>query len=176
MTAGPQAIVLTGVYGVGKSTTAAQIADLLEARGARFAALDLDWLSWAWSEDNTHDDPLDLLMLEHLDLLVRNLLRRGNDRFILAGSVMTTAGWDAIRETMAMPTRLVRLTASLPTIRDRLGHEPTTGREHDLARTERWLADPPGDVPTPDLEIANEGSIVETANAILAWSGWVDEG
>ena len=31
MTAGPQAIVLTGVYGVGKSTTAAQIADLLLA-------------------------------------------------------------------------------------------------------------------------------------------------
>ena len=49
----PQALVITGVYGVGKTTTAAQIADLLEERGAHYAALDLDWLSWAW----TMDDP-----------------------------------------------------------------------------------------------------------------------
>ena len=170
----PEAIVLTGVYGVGKSTMAGQIADLLEERDVRFAAIDLDWLSWAWSEDSTHEDPLDRLMLEHLDLLVRNLRRRGNDRFILAGAVMTEREWDAIRTTMAMPTRLVRLTLPLDLIRERIGNEPTTGREHDLAQTERWLAADGEGVPDPDYEVANDGSIVDTASAILAWTGWLD--
>ena len=141
----------------------------------RYAALDLDWLSWAWTEANDDDDVVDRVMLEHLELLVGNLRRRGNDRFILAGAVMTRAEWHAIEATMAMPVRLVRLTASPATIRRRLAIEPTTGRLDDARQTEAWLADPSDDEPSPDLVIANDGSIVETAEAILAWSGWLDE-
>ena len=170
----PQAILISGVYGVGKSTMAAQIADLLEARGdVRFAALDLDWLSWAWTADDAHAAPVDQLMLEHLGLLVGNLWRRGNDRFILAGSIMREVEWQAIRETMAMPVRLVVLTASPPAIRGRLANEPTTGRLDDLAQTEFWLAEPPPDAPAADLVIPNEGPIAGTAQSILDWSGWL---
>jgi hypothetical protein len=160
------------VYGVGKTTTAIQIADLLEERGLRYAALDLDWLSWAWS-DAPHE-PVDRLMLEHLDLVVGNLRRRGNDRFVLAGAVMTNAGWEAIRATLDMPARLIRLVAPIEVIRPRLASEPTTGRENDARETEAWLSAPDDDVPVPDLEVANTGSVIETARAILAWSGWLD--
>ena len=113
------------------------------------------------------------MMLEHLDLLVRNLRRRGNDRFVLAGTVMTIPEWDAVRATLGMPARLVRLVAPIELIRPRLANEPTTGRLNDERRTEAWLADTGGDLPTPDLVIPNTGSILETAEAILAWSGWL---
>ena len=170
----PQALVISGVYGVGKTTTTGQIADLLEERGAHYAALDLDWLSWAWTTDGP-DEPVDRLMLEHLDLLVRNLRRRGNDRFVLAGAVMSIAAWEAIRETLAMPARLVRLVAPIELIRPRLANEPTTGRQEDERRTEAWIARPGDDLPVAELEVANMGSILETARAILDWSGWLEE-
>jgi hypothetical protein len=171
---GPEALVITGVHGVGKTATTGQIADLLDARGVRYAALDLDWLSWAWTSDDK-DEPVDRLMLEHLDLLVRNLLRRGNDRFVLAGAVMATAEWDAIRETLAMPARLVRLLAPVEAIRSRLANEPTTGREDDARRTEAWLASTQDDRPIAHVEVANEGTILEAAEAILNWAGWLDD-
>ena len=40
------AVLLTGVYGAGKSSVAVELADILEKRGVPFAALDLDWLTW----------------------------------------------------------------------------------------------------------------------------------
>jgi len=176
MPTAPEAIVVSGVYGVGKSIVTAQMADLLEERGVRYAALDLDWLSWAWSDPDDDDEALDRLMLEHLELLVGNLRRRGNDRYLLAGAVMTRAEWHAIETTMGMPVRLVRLTAEPTVIRQRLTNEPTTGRLHDARQTEEWLSEPGADEPTADLVIANDGPILDTAEAILAWSGWLEGG
>ena len=82
--------------------------------------------------------------------------------------------WQAIRDTMAMPIRLVRLTASPEAIRGRLAAEPTTGRVDDAQQTEAWLAAPDPDEPAPDLVIANDGPIVDTATAILDWTGWFE--
>jgi adenylylsulfate kinase-like enzyme len=39
-------VLLTGVYGSGKSSVAREIAYLLEQRGELYALLDLDYLSW----------------------------------------------------------------------------------------------------------------------------------
>ncbi len=39
-------MLVTGVYGSGKSTVIADIGALLESRGARYAVLDVDWLGW----------------------------------------------------------------------------------------------------------------------------------
>ncbi len=39
-------ILITGIYGVGKSTLVETIAGELEERRTRYAALDLDWLGW----------------------------------------------------------------------------------------------------------------------------------
>ena len=41
-----EGVLITGVYGAGKSSVAEEIADALEARGALFGAIDLDWLMW----------------------------------------------------------------------------------------------------------------------------------
>jgi hypothetical protein len=64
--------------------------------------------------------------------------------------------------------------APIEVIRPRPASEPTTGRENDARQTEAWLSAPDDDVPVPDLEVANTGSVIETARAILAWSGWLD--
>jgi adenylylsulfate kinase-like enzyme len=44
---GAEGVLLTGVYGSGKSPVAAELAYLLEHRGEPYALLDLDYLSWA---------------------------------------------------------------------------------------------------------------------------------
>jgi adenylylsulfate kinase-like enzyme len=41
-----EGVLLTGVYGSGKSSVAQEIACLLEQRGEAYALLDLDYLSW----------------------------------------------------------------------------------------------------------------------------------
>jgi adenylylsulfate kinase-like enzyme len=39
-----RALLLTGIFGTGKSSVAEEIAELLEASEQPFAAIDLDWL------------------------------------------------------------------------------------------------------------------------------------
>ncbi len=41
-----EGIVLTGVYGVGKSSVVAEMAYLLEQREIGYGAIDVDWLWW----------------------------------------------------------------------------------------------------------------------------------
>lgn len=41
-----EGVLITGVYGSGKSTVAAEIAYLLEQRRQPYALLDLDFLGW----------------------------------------------------------------------------------------------------------------------------------
>lgn len=45
-TEGPEALVVTGAYGSGKSSVIEEIAVTLEGTDAPFAAIDLDWLGW----------------------------------------------------------------------------------------------------------------------------------
>jgi len=41
-----EAVLVTGAFGTGKTSAIEEIADILEARGVRYGAIDLDWLSW----------------------------------------------------------------------------------------------------------------------------------
>src|SRR3954471_14954586 len=110
-----EAVLLTGVYGVGKSTVAAELADRLAAAGGRYAALDLDWLAWGWSpEGMSHSEDGDPLLLENLGLVVGNYRRRGNDRFVLAGTVEGPAALDALVATVDMLGRGGRLGGGAP--------------------------------------------------------------
>jgi adenylylsulfate kinase-like enzyme len=44
---GAEGVLISGVYGSGKSSVAAEIAYLLERRRQPYALLDLDFLGWA---------------------------------------------------------------------------------------------------------------------------------
>jgi hypothetical protein len=175
----PLAVVLTGVFGVGKSTVLAELADRLEHVGAHYAALDLDWLAWAWpgTDDDEDGEAEHELMLENLASVLANLRRRGNDRYLLALNVATTDRWADLRRTLDMEARLVRLTLPLDEVRRRLATDPTSGRLDDLRRTEEAL-DPAVERaawPVADLELANDRPVGEVAAQVLDWLGWLGD-
>jgi hypothetical protein len=164
-----RALLLTGVFGTGKSAVAAEIAGLLEARGQRYAAIDLDWLCWSNVDGSDHG--------EH-EILGRNLAamaaiyrEAGAQRFVLAGSVENAATLDAIRAAIVVPLAVVRLTAPLTVIEERLGSSPTSGRADDLARAREWIARGTG-WGFQDAVIENVGPIGTTALRVLDVTGW----
>jgi hypothetical protein len=176
----PEAVLLNGLYGVGKTTVLVEMADRMEAAGLRYAALDLDWLAWGWPGADEADADLgdhptaSPLLLEHLSLIVANYLRRGNDRFALAGSVASEAELDRLRDAMAMPLRVVLLTAPLDVVRARLDEEGTSGRGPDAERSESWAAGGEGPEHVPaDLIVDNTRPVAAVASDILDRLGWL---
>lgn len=166
---GVQALLLTGVFGAGKSAVAEEIANVLEAGGCRFAAIDLDWLCWSNAPGAGHD--------EH-EILVRNLAAvaaiyrgAGVQRFVLAGAVPDSATLDALRAAMAAPVLVVRLTAPLPVVEERLAGSSAHGRSDDLVRARAWLAAGMG-VGLEDAIVENVGPVREATLRILEIAGW----
>ena len=58
-----EGVLLTGVYGSGKSSVAQEIAYLLERRGDPYALLDLDYLSWAGTGTGDHAAGFELMLV-----------------------------------------------------------------------------------------------------------------
>ena len=81
-----RALLVTGVYGAGKSTVTAELVDRLDAAGVPVAGIDLDWLGWygapvAWDE---HEDPR--MTLRNLAAMRDAYLEVGVRTFVLAGA------------------------------------------------------------------------------------------
>ena len=169
MQSSPEALVLSGTYGAGKSAVAEEIADILEARGAPFAAIDLDWLSWSNVPGTNHGE-LELLVA-NLEAVVTNYRAAGVRLFVLAYALADLATLEAIRTVMAMPVRVVRLTVPIATIEERLGSAPTRGRADDLVRAREWVAKGI-DAGLEDVEVENVGQLRDTATRTLTAIGW----
>ena len=165
-----EALLLIGVYGSGKSSVAEEIAEVLEAADVRYAAIDLDWLSWANIEDG-HGEAGNRLMLANLAPMLVNFREAGMRRFVLAGSYATRAELESLRATLEMPLRVVRLTVPLSVVEERLSPNPTTGRQHDLEVARKQIA-AREDHGLEDLVVDNDRPISEVAAEIVAWLGW----
>jgi hypothetical protein len=59
-----EGVLITGVYGSGKSSVAAELAYLLDQQHTPFALLDLDYLSWAGPD--TGDRPAEIELMTFL--------------------------------------------------------------------------------------------------------------
>ena len=165
-----QAVLLTGVYGSGKTSVVAEIAAVLEERNMRFAALDLDWLEWfdaGWGRDHTDHG----MMLKNLEGVVANYLAADIEFFVLALWIEGQAELDSIRAGIPMPLKVVRLTVPFETIQERLRADPTTGRIADLDSAAGWLAEGRG-VGMEDFEVSNDRPIRDVAIEVLARLGW----
>lgn len=167
-----RAVVLTGVYGAGKSTTAVEIADRLEAADVPSAVIDVDWLGWysVPGGGDEHDDPR--LTLANLAAMRATYLGAGVRLFVLAWRIRDAAQLDRLRETLRMPLAVVRLDVPLEVIERRLAPDPTASRADDLAVAAADLAAGDEALPAADITVDADRPVEQIADDVLAYLGW----
>jgi hypothetical protein len=166
----PDAVLICGGYGAGKSSVAVEMAELLDAHDIPYAAIDLDWLAWANIADS-HGDAGHRLMLANLAPMIGNYRSAGLTRFILAGLLSSAEERDTIAETLDMPLRVVRLTLGIEEIERRMALDPTSGRQFDLVSAREQVASDVG-AGLEGFSVANDRPIGDVATEIIRWLGW----
>ena len=165
-----EGVLITGVYGSGKSSVAAEIAYLLEQHGERFALLDLDYLSWVGPDTSDRAAEIELLS-QNLAAIVPNYRRVAVTLFVLAYFVRGAAEVQAIRAALDLPLKVVRLAVPLAIIEQRLASDVTSGRRDDLREAAEQIATAEG-AGLEDATIANDRPVHVVAQEIMAFLGW----
>ena len=167
---GGEGVLITGVYGSGKSSVAAEIAYLLEERHRPYAFLDVDFLGWGGADFGEDSDEHGLTMI-NLAAVVANYREAGVGLFVLAYFVAGPDVLRRVREAVGVPLRVVRLAVPLPAIRQRLAADVTSGRQDDLRNAAAQIAAAEG-VGLEDLVVANDRPIAAVTGEIMGWLGW----
>jgi hypothetical protein len=167
---GPEAVLITGVYGTGKTSVTEELAAMLDARDAPYAAIDLDWLIWA-NVDGGHGPAARDLLERNLAAVVRNDLDAGVTRFVLAGYVEDAVQADGLARAVGMPMKVVRLTAPIDVIERRIGG---LGRDEEVEVARAALARSAID-DVGDIVLDGERPLPDLASEIIEWLGWLDE-
>jgi adenylylsulfate kinase len=166
-----EGVLLTGVYGSGKSSVAQEMAYLLEQRGEPYALLDLDYLSWAGTGNEDRAAEFGL-MLQNLAAVTSNYLRAGIHSFVLAYFVRSPGEVQRVREALGLPLRVVRLAVPLHSIEQRLARDVTSGRRDDLRNAASSIATGEG-AGVEDVAISNDRPIGVVAREVMAFLGWL---
>ncbi|HXS62812.1 MAG TPA: hypothetical protein VN767_08050 [Streptosporangiaceae bacterium] len=166
----PDGVLITGVYGSGKSSVAAEIAFVLEDRGEPFALLDLDFLGWGGVPGRGRASEVGL-MAENLASVTANYRRAGVGKFVLAWFVRTQDELDVVRRAVGVPLRVVRLSVPLEQIEKRLASDVTSGRRADLIAAAESIEAGEG-VGLEELAISNDQPITAVAKQILTFLDW----
>jgi energy-coupling factor transporter ATP-binding protein EcfA2 len=165
-----EAVLITGVYGSGKSTVAAEIAYLLEQRRQPYALLDLDFLGWGVNYSD--DDSAGLaLMLRNLAAVVSNYRESRISVFVLAYFVRDQDALRGIRKAVGVPLRVVRLVVPLPDIEQRLAADVTTERQEELREAARQIAAGEG-ARIANVMVPNDRPVAVVARQVMSWLGW----
>jgi adenylylsulfate kinase-like enzyme len=165
-----EGVLITGVYGAGKSSVGAEMAYLLEMRGEAYALLDLDFLIWGGKPGSSELDERQLLVA-NLAAVTGNYRQAGINLFVLAYFARDAAAVQAIREALGLPMRVVRLTVPLAEIRRRAAGDPTTQRQDDLRESEASIAAGEG-TGIEDTVISNDQPVPAVAGQVMTWLGW----
>jgi hypothetical protein len=165
-----EAVLVTGVYGAGKSTVVADIGDLLEKRGDPYGVLDVDWLGWfdAGGGEAVHRR----VQMANIAAVCDGYLAAGVRRLALAWSLRDRDQLDAVRRAVAAPIRVVGLDVDPELVTRRLTADPTAGRQDDLRVAREWLVAGHG-VGLADLHLPGDRPIREASVAICSWLGWI---
>jgi adenylylsulfate kinase-like enzyme len=165
-----RALLVTGVYGAGKSTVTAELVERLDTAGVAVAGIDLDWLGWyaapvAWDE---HEDAR--MVRRNLAAMRDAYLEIGVRTFVLAGAAREADAVERLRGVLRMPMDVVRLEVDGDTVRRRLEGDPTFGRRDDLEVALRDLqaAAPDGGA----LAVDGRRPPADVAAEILELVGW----
>jgi Methylmalonyl Co-A mutase-associated GTPase MeaB len=167
----PAAVLVTGVYGAGKSTVVADIGALLESRGERYGVLDVDWLGWF--DAGAGPQVNERVTLSNVRAVCGAYLEVGVRRLALAWAVGNQAQLEATRQAVGVPMAVVRLQVDSSVVRGRLAHDPTQERrEDDLRVALEWLREDRG-VGLEDLLLPGTPPVRQTSQAICSWLGWL---
>jgi MoxR-like ATPase len=164
-----EALLLTGLFGTGKSTIAEDLAELLDGSPVLHAAIDLDWLTW--TNAVTTRDEEHRMMLSNLRLVVENYRQVGVRRFILARTILGPDEFAGLRDAVDMPLRVVELSVPLDEVERRLVNDPIAARLDDLEQTRAWVAS--GEATGfADLVVVNDRTVRAASIAIAEWMHW----
>ena len=164
-------MLLTGVYGSGKSSIAEEIAYLLEQQGEPYALLDLDYLSWAGTGTDDRSEEFGL-MLQNLAAVTANYRKAGIRLFVLAYFVRDPGEMARVQTALGLPLRVVRLVVPLPDIEQRLANDVTSGRRDDVREAAASIAIAEG-VGVEDVTIGNDRPVGVVARDVLTFLGWL---
>lgn len=164
----PAAVIVTGIYGAGKSSLTQEMATVLEARAISYAIVDLDFLCWFYVPGG--EDPA--VGLANTAAVVKAYRDAGVRHFLVAGSIRDEVELARVRAALDMPARVVRLVVDPDEIERRLAAAVTTARRDDLTVAREWHRDAIG-TGIEDLEVANDGSIRDLALGVVRWLGWL---
>jgi hypothetical protein len=164
-------VLITGVYGSGKSPVAAEIAYMLEQRHQPYALLDLDYLSWAGTGSSDRAEEFGLL-LQNLADVAGNYRRAGIHLFVLAYFLRDGTELQALRKAAGLPLRVARLEVPLAEIEQRLATDITSGRHDDLRQAASSIATCEG-VGVEDVVITNDRPIEVVAEELMIFLGWL---
>lgn len=170
----PEALLLTGTVGVGKTTVADAVGDLLRDARVPNAVIDVDWLRAAWPSPS--GDPFNRAMaLRNLASVGANYLDAGAVRLVLAGVVETRQDRDAHAAALGLPLTVVRLVADPDVVRARLlrrhGEDQEARRWH-LARATELHAILEESAAEDHLVDTTALTASEVAVAVLRIAGW----
>ena len=123
-----RALLLTGTVGVGKTSVAAAVGDLLRERQVANAVVDLDELRRAWPAA-PGDRFNTTVMLANLSAVAANYVGAGFTTLVLAGVLETSEDRRLHAEAVGVPVTVCRLVADLDAVRRRL--RGRHGDDHD---------------------------------------------
>ena len=112
-------LFLNGTVGVGKTSIADAVGDLLTERGIPHAVLDLDWLRNTWPAPD--DDPFNSrIELANLATVSTTYRAAGVTHLVLAGVMETAEGRADYERILGSDLTVCRLDVALDVVRERL--------------------------------------------------------
>lgn len=169
----PEAVLVTGVFGAGKSSVIIDVGTVLEAHGERYGLVDVDWLGWFSADESARAH--ERLTLSNVSALCTAYLGAGVQRLALAWAVRDAVQLAALRDAVPAPLRVVHLEVTADEIRRRLAGDPTEERQVDLAEAVAWLAEGTG-AELADLVLPGAAPLRTTSATICSWLGWIPAG
>jgi predicted kinase len=174
-TGAPGALLITGPVGVGKTSVAGAVGDLLAGAGVPHAVVDLDELRRGWP--SPADDPFNLAVeLRNLRHVARTYLDAGAHRLVLAGVVEDRADRDRYAEAVGVDLAVCRLRADQATVDRRLARrhadEPDDSSLNWHLRRARELDRVFDLAGVEDFTVPADDPVTAVAEAVVRAAGW----